>query len=182
MCVHLCVMGAHGSVASQRASRVAVTRVRERVVLDLVVPRLHQLKDRPVPVRRQRQLSWVRVGVMDGVREGKWQRSCEAGVEGENSLREEFYGSKTNTDSTSKSLFVCFTAVRLVMKSWPPSCDQTLLFANYSQTFAEQQKGPLGSENENWCKISSGIHQSLSVFGAHHKKPSAGGFRSSVKI
>lgn len=42
---YLCVMGAHGSVASEGASRVAVAGIGKRVIFDLVVPRLHQLQD-----------------------------------------------------------------------------------------------------------------------------------------
>lgn len=49
---YLRVMGAHRSVAPQRASGVAVAGVGEGVVLDLVVPRLHQLQDGAIPAKR----------------------------------------------------------------------------------------------------------------------------------
>lgn len=42
-------MGAHWAVALERAAGVAVAGVGEGVVLDLVVPRLHQLKDGSIP-------------------------------------------------------------------------------------------------------------------------------------
>lgn len=45
-------MGAHWSVALERASGVAVAGVGEGVVFDLVVPRLHQLEDGSIPARR----------------------------------------------------------------------------------------------------------------------------------
>lgn len=48
---YLRVMGAHWPVALERASRVAVAGVGEGVVFDLVVPRLYQLKDGPIPAK-----------------------------------------------------------------------------------------------------------------------------------
>lgn len=49
---YLCVMGAHWAVALERASGVAVAGVGEGIVLDLVVPRLYQLKDGSIPAGR----------------------------------------------------------------------------------------------------------------------------------
>lgn len=49
-------MGAHGSIASERASRVAVAGIWKRVIFDLIVPRLYQLKNGPVAVNRR----WTR--------------------------------------------------------------------------------------------------------------------------
>lgn len=45
-------MGAHWSVAVERASGVAVAGVGEGVVFDLVIPRLYQLKDGSIPAKR----------------------------------------------------------------------------------------------------------------------------------
>lgn len=42
---YLCVVCTHGSVADQGAARVAVARVREHIVIDLIIPRLDQLQD-----------------------------------------------------------------------------------------------------------------------------------------
>lgn len=45
-------MGAHWSVALERAAGVAVARVGKGVVFDLVVPRLYELKDGSIPAKR----------------------------------------------------------------------------------------------------------------------------------
>lgn len=50
-------MGAHGSIASERASRVAVTWVWKRVILDLIVPRLNQLENGSIAVNRRQKSS-----------------------------------------------------------------------------------------------------------------------------
>lgn len=46
-------MGTHGSIASERASRIAVTGIRKRVIFDLIVPRLHQLKNGSIAVNKR---------------------------------------------------------------------------------------------------------------------------------
>lgn len=43
------VMGANWSRASERAVRVALLRVREGVVLHLIIPGLHMEGGRPIP-------------------------------------------------------------------------------------------------------------------------------------
>lgn len=48
-------MGAHGSIASERASRIAVTGVWKRVIFDLIVPWLHQLKNGSIAVNRRQE-------------------------------------------------------------------------------------------------------------------------------
>lgn len=50
-------MGTHGSIASERASRVAVAGVWKRVIFDLIVPRLYQLKNGSIAVNRRQTCS-----------------------------------------------------------------------------------------------------------------------------
>lgn len=50
---YLRVVGAHRSIALERASGLAVSGVREGVVFDLVVPRLHELEDRSIATDRR---------------------------------------------------------------------------------------------------------------------------------
>lgn len=52
-------MGAHWSVTSEGASRVAVAGIGEGVVFDLVIPRFYQLKNRSIPAK-QRNTSLIR--------------------------------------------------------------------------------------------------------------------------
>jgi len=42
-------MGAHGSIASHRAPGVAILRIRESIILHLIIPRLYQLENRSIP-------------------------------------------------------------------------------------------------------------------------------------
>lgn len=57
LCVNLCIVGTHGTIASERAPGVAVAGVRKRVIFDLIVPRLHQLKNGAIAVNRRRTRS-----------------------------------------------------------------------------------------------------------------------------
>lgn len=55
--VYLCIMGTHGSIASERASRVAVAGVWKRVIFDFIVPWLYQLKNGSIAVNRRQTWS-----------------------------------------------------------------------------------------------------------------------------
>lgn len=50
-------MGAHGAIASQGASGIAVARVWKGVIFDLVIPRLYQLKNGSISVNRRQTCS-----------------------------------------------------------------------------------------------------------------------------
>lgn len=52
-------MGTHGSIASERASRVAVAGVGKGVILDLIVPRLHQLENGSIAVNRRQTVNYT---------------------------------------------------------------------------------------------------------------------------
>lgn len=56
-------MGAHWSIALERAAGVAVAGVGEGVVFDLVVPRLYQLKDGSVPAKRINISKQLRINI-----------------------------------------------------------------------------------------------------------------------
>lgn len=50
--LHLCVVGTHGSITSERASWVAVTGVWKGVIFYFVVPGLYQLQNGPISVSK----------------------------------------------------------------------------------------------------------------------------------
>lgn len=50
-------MGTHGTIASERAPGVAVAGVWKRVIFDLIVPWLYQLKDGAIAVDRRQTRS-----------------------------------------------------------------------------------------------------------------------------
>lgn len=56
-------MGTHGSIASEGASRVAVAWVWKRVIFDLIVPWLNQLKNGSVAVNRRQTRSNYTVNI-----------------------------------------------------------------------------------------------------------------------